>query len=402
MELGIETILWTRLFVLKNTESQKVYNRERRETVELIEKLKTGEIQHFTRGGFVYFHTEDDSVTHVIRIVPMKRIDAIDPISRQDNQKLYRWNNGKRNELISRNNNKGENRRVEFLLPGFYFISDKINATGELLYFVTKNFQSGYVKYHKHLYGKTVEFKQRKNKGEIYRITIEKDILKEESARHYDHSDVIHSAYTMHNNDIFPKILQLYAKEGDAIADVTFGNGFFWDKIDTSIYDFYPSDLNTDGIDSRQLQHEDESLDCLVFDPPFVIPGRGFHDRSIYEYRYKLNKSWRNGAPIPDSQHGDAIMELYREQMIETKRVLVNKGIYIIKTQDTVAHNGKFLLFHIWIVNELVKQGFYVEDIFVAVRKIPPQVNFIGHQKHSRKNHSYFIVARKSNKRNSS
>ena len=47
------------------------------------------------------------------------------------------------------------------------------------------------------------------------------------------------------NADLFANVETLYFNRGDKIADVTYGNGTFWQQIDTTRYDFNPSDLYT-------------------------------------------------------------------------------------------------------------------------------------------------------------
>ena len=48
------------------------------------------------------------------------------------------------------------------------------------------------------------------------------------------------------NNDhLMAEVARLYLRTGDRIADVTFGKGRFWRKVDLGQYDFHPSDLLT-------------------------------------------------------------------------------------------------------------------------------------------------------------
>jgi len=64
--------------------------------------------------------------------------------------------------------------------------------------------------------------------------------------------------YTTHigtNTDLFPKILKLYLKEGSSIADVTYGKGIFWKKVDKDRYRLLATDAQT-GIDFRNLPYD--------------------------------------------------------------------------------------------------------------------------------------------------
>ena len=80
----------------------------------------------------------------------------------------------------------------------------------------------------------------------------------------------------------------------------------------------------------------------------------------------------------------------------EAIRVLKNKGILIVKCQDEVSAN-KQRLTHVEIINEYVKYGLIVEDLFVMVRNNKPNISTLKKQVHARKNHSYFLVFRKTN-----
>lgn len=74
------------------------------------------------------------------------------------------------------------------------------------------------------------------------------------------------------NADLLPDIMAMYAKDGDVVADVTYGKGVFWRNVDIEKYDFRPTDL-MDGVDFKNLPHEDGSIDLLVLDPPYMHGG---------------------------------------------------------------------------------------------------------------------------------
>ena len=77
------------------------------------------------------------------------------------------------------------------------------------------------------------------------------------------------------NADLMERIAVLYFKPGYRIADVTYGRGAFWRKIDTAQYDFFASDLITcpqARYDFRKLPrkiYKSNSFDGVVFDPPY-------------------------------------------------------------------------------------------------------------------------------------
>lgn len=55
----------------------------------------------------------------------------------------------------------------------------------------------------------------------------------------------IHTAVTGANADLIADAARLYLRPGDKVADVTYGRGVFWRKLDLTSVDFHPSDRIT-------------------------------------------------------------------------------------------------------------------------------------------------------------
>ena len=183
------------------------------------------------------------------------------------------------------------------------------------------------------------------------REAIEAFCLNRKNGRHRDGkkpdgvatTNVIVSAYVGNNADIFPNVLSLHVPEGSKVADVTYGKGVFWRKVQTEKYDFHPSDI-ADGIDCRDLPYEKESFDCIVFDPPYmegffrdgnsIKAGAGTHNT--------FRDHYANGHEAPKDGGGKwhaAVVELYTEGGREAHRVLRDRGVLIVKCQDEVSAN---------------------------------------------------------------
>ena len=199
-------------------------------------------------------------------------------------------------------------------------------------------------------------------------------------------NNLIFSASVGTNDLVFPQILSLYVEPGSTVADVTFGRGVFWKRVQKDAYNLLATDIS-DGTDCRDLPYSDGSIDCVVFDPPYMhTPGGSAHvNHQNYEGYYKNNQ-----ASSPKKYH-EAVLDLYYLAAQEAFRVLKEPGIYIVKCQDEVCAN-KQRLTHLEITNELSSYGFVVEDLFVVVRNGKPGVSRVLRQVHARKNHSYFIV----------
>ncbi len=206
-------------------------------------------------------------------------------------------------------------------------------------------------------------------------------------------TDVVMSAFTGGNSDIFPQILKLHVPNGAKIADVTYGNGVFWKNVDLSNYELIPSDIAT-GIDCRALPYAHATLDAVVLDPPYMEgllrpkkeqkAGAGTH-AAFRDY-------YSNGDEISNGPKWHAaVSDLYYKAGAEALRVLKDNGVLIVKCQDEVSANRQWLT-HVEIINYYEKLGFYTKDLFVVVRLNKAGISRLKQQVHARKNHSYFLI----------
>ena len=209
------------------------------------------------------------------------------------------------------------------------------------------------------------------------------------------------SAYVRNNEEIFPLILSLYVPIGSEIADVTYGKGVFWKKVNPSDYNLHFTDIKT-GVDCRNLPYENCSMDCVVIDPPYM---EGFYRRnsdhlagngtfSSFREAYSDGSIYEQKKDTP--KYHDAVLDMYYSAGCEAVRVLTSKGIMIVKCQDEVSANKQHLT-HVEIINEYTKHGLTIEDLFVMIRNNRPSISTLKKQVHARKNHSYFLVFRKTN-----
>jgi hypothetical protein len=207
-------------------------------------------------------------------------------------------------------------------------------------------------------------------------------------------NELVFSASLEGNDDIFPKILQLYVRPGSVVADVTYGKGVFWRNIKSGVYKLRATDIQ-DGVDCRTLPYRDGKLDCVVFDPPYMhTPGGTAHTttHAPFEKHYRNNGSGNQTA----SKYHEAVLDLYREGGREAYRTLKGNGVFIVKCQDEVCANRQRFT-HVEIMRMYEDIGFIAEDLFVVVRNNRPGVSRMVRQVHARKNHSYFLVFWKQN-----
>lgn len=242
--------------------------------------------------------------------------------------------------------------------------------------------------------------------NDLFDTNLQEQETKRKSPDGETRTDATLSAFVGGNAEIFPSILNLHVEEGAKIADCTFAKGVFWKKVDLTKYDLFASDIRQEpnklGVpvalcDCRALPYANESLDALVFDPPYMeglyrqkevsLAGSGSHD--------SFRKYYSNGKKsVHQLKYHARVVDMYLTSAVEAKRVLRKGGTYIVKAQDEVSANRQKLT-HVELIYGLEQLGFYCKDLFVIVRTNKPAIAKVKKQEHARKNHSYFLIFQK-------
>lgn len=210
---------------------------------------------------------------------------------------------------------------------------------------------------------------------------------------------LVMSATLAGNADVFPEILKLHVPDKSTVADVTWGKGVFWRNVPNGKYNVLATDLST-GVDCRKLPYLQESIDCVVLDPPYM---EGFYrkneaHKACSGTHAAFKDAYSNGNETNDDIENNgtkkwhaAVTDMYFKAGKEAYRVLRKNGILIVKCQDEVSA-GKQWLTHVEIINEYESNGYYTKDLFIVVRRNSPSISRLKKQVHARKNHSYFLV----------
>lgn len=193
-------------------------------------------------------------------------------------------------------------------------------------------------------------------------------------------------SYSQKQHDILMSILTLHTN-GAFEVDLTYGNGSFYRGITKPAYrfDIQPLDPDVEMADSGRTPLKDNSVNSVVFDPPFLTYIRqGREHNSIMAKRYGGYWNYED------------LESHYKRTLVETHRILEKKGIMVFKCQDII-HNHRMHATHINVVNWATEIGFRLKDIFVLVA--PNRINMPSKkgdkprtQKHARIHHSYFLV----------
>ena len=156
-------------------------------------------------------------------------------------------------------------------------------------------------------------------------------------------------------------ILQLHVPGKVIDCDPTYSTGNFYKGTGIArpkyCYDIKPQAINVEQADCRHLPLEDSSLNCIMFDPPFLATTGPSLDKN--DDSNTINKRF---SVYPTEQ---ALHQFYIDSMKEFYRLLHNDGILIFKCQDKIS-SGKQYLSHVFIINEAVKIGYYPKDLFIV------------------------------------
>ncbi len=208
-------------------------------------------------------------------------------------------------------------------------------------------------------------------------------------------SEPIQSVVTSRRNaDLIAAVAEVWIDSDDVVLDMTYGKGNFW-----TVYrpdNLIVHDLALDGVDFAALPELDESVDVVVFDPPYIAPGAkdGKRDTTgVPEFfaRYGLANAPRNATELE---------AMFRSGIIEGFRVLRPRGRLLVKCMDFVHNSGRggngMVPSHYNVIRDALAVGFQFADEFVHHSGLGPQpTERLGTrrlQHHSRRSHSFLTV----------
>lgn len=195
------------------------------------------------------------------------------------------------------------------------------------------------------------------------------------------------------NDEIIKNILELHVPSHKIDCDCTYSKGNFYKNNDIPLpeykFDIFPQTKDTLQADSRHLPLKDNSIECLMFDPPFLATtGKSLTENADNN---KINKRF---GVYPSEKE---LHQFYIDSLKEAYRVLKDGGIMIFKCQDKISSGIQYIC-HVYIMNEALKIGFYPKDLFILLAKNRLVAEWQAkNQKNARKYHCYFWVFEKGN-----
>jgi len=194
--------------------------------------------------------------------------------------------------------------------------------------------------------------------------------------------DEIIKSISYNQDEILEWIIRLYCQGGFDL-DPTYSKGNFYKNIPKLFHPKIKSDINpqfddVEKWDCTNLPLENESLNSIIFDPPFIaaIPKKkaeGIITQRFGYYRNIQHEMW--------SMYYEALKEFYR--------ILKLGGFLIFKCQDTI-DSCKQYLSHVEIINDAISLGFYPKDFFILLAKHRIIGKHHHKQQHARKL-AYFL-----------
>lgn len=196
------------------------------------------------------------------------------------------------------------------------------------------------------------------------------------------------------NDQLIERVAALYLKDGDEIADVTYGRGVFWKRADLSRVRLHPSDIapaspQITRHDFRRLPYGEKTFNVVVLDPPYMHGGA--------TVKASISKCYGNRSAHTKAASHEAIIKLYADGMDEAERVLKPEGLLWVKCQDEI-ESGHQRWSHIELWEIARNLGMEALDLFVLVQATVP-ARRLNYQHHARKNHSYLWVFKKPNRK---
>ena len=165
--------------------------------------------------------------------------------------------------------------------------------------------------------------------------------------------------------------------------DCTYSKGNFYTetKQPTLKSDIKPEFQNVIKADSRKLDFvKDNSLESIVFDPPFLFRKRKSENKDKMSKRFSYFDTY------------DELKEMYSDSLKCFSKKLKRNGYVFFKCQDMT--DGRFYCTHFAVIQMARENGFELKDIAIKVTKNKLQKD-AKQQNCVAKIHSYWLVFKK-------
>ena len=188
------------------------------------------------------------------------------------------------------------------------------------------------------------------------------------------------------DGDILIALKDIFLQGKDNVwfdLDCTYSKGVFYQNIPKPKLKSDLEPLYEDVIkaDSQTLGFiTDESLNSIVFDPPFLFRNRKSKNNDKISKRFTYFQSYQQ------------LIEMYQNSLDCFRKKLRKRGYVFFKCQDMT--DGKFYCTHNDIINYALSNGYILKDILIKRSKLKLQRD-AKQQNCVAKVHSYWLVLQK-------
>lgn len=192
--------------------------------------------------------------------------------------------------------------------------------------------------------------------------------------------------------ELLEQMLDFYPrKKPQKILDATVNGGRFWRNSKRPVTGMDIDPRYNPGIlaDNANMPLQNASFDVIVYDPPHV-PNQGRDNKKDFNTRF--------GLVLRSSKENHyTFTHTFPPFLREAYRVLKTEGILLCKITDYV-HHHRYQWAHIELINAASDVGFMPCDCIVKIRKGPIIDPKWKRAHHTRRQHCYWLVFRKSKK----
>lgn len=192
--------------------------------------------------------------------------------------------------------------------------------------------------------------------------------------------------------ELLEQLLNFYPrKRPKRILDATVNGGRFWRGSTRPVIGMDIELRHQPNLvgDNTRMPFRDGAFDVVVYDPPHV-PNQGKDNQKDFNVRFGL-------VLKSSKEDGYSFAHTYPPFVHEAYRILRPEGLLLCKIADYI-HNHRYHWAHVDLIQAASSAGFQPCDCIVKIRKGPiidPKWN-VAH--HSRRQHCYWLVFRKSDK----
>lgn len=200
------------------------------------------------------------------------------------------------------------------------------------------------------------------------------------------------SVWQQSDAELLERLLKFYPrKRPKRILDATVNGGRFWRGSTRPVIgiDIARSQKPTVVADNIRMPFPEASFDVIVYDPPH-IPNQGKDRSKDFNTRFGL-------VLRSSKENGYTFSHTYPPFLREAYSVLKPEGILLCKIADYI-HDHQYQWAHVDFIQAARAAGFQPCDCIIKIRKGPiidPKWK-VAH--HSRRQHCYWLVLRKSDK----